>query len=252
MSKTGLLSIAVLSLALASCGGGDTASAPSGEAVAKVAAPAGTQWIDVVSKTEEGGYLIGNPDAPIRLIEYGSVTCSHCAEFQEESGDELQSKYIASGQMNFEFRNFLLNPYDIPISILTRCSGEGAYLALTDQFYANQRVVLEAMSKTDPSVMETALKKPEGERFFALAQAMGVIDFFKARGVSEDQAKACLSDPKNAKELIDMTELAADPGGKYKVSGTPSFFLNGAQLEMQATPSVWTQVKTALQNAGAR
>lgn len=252
MKNISFLTLAVSALALAACGNNDTSSAPTGEAVAKIAAPAGKQWVDVVTKTPEGGYLVGNPDAKVRLIEYGSVTCSHCAEFKAEAFDELQSKYIASGQANFEFRNFLLNPYDIPISILTRCAGEGPYLALTEQFYTNQRPVLDAMSKTDPAIMQAALKKPENERFVALGQAMGVIEFFKERGVSEDQAKACLSDPKNAKELIDMTEKAADPAGSYKVTGTPSFFLNGAPIEIKPTPSVWTQVKTAMQNAGAR
>jgi protein-disulfide isomerase len=252
MRKIRLLSIAALSLALVSCGGGEGSDAPKGEALAKVAAPAGKAWVDTVSKTAEGGFLIGNPDAKIKLIEYAAVTCSHCAEFEEEGYGDLLGKYVADGRVSFEIRNFLLNPYDIPISIMTRCSGPETYLALTQQFYQNQRPQMEAMQKTDPATFEAALKKPEGERFVALAQAMGVIEFFKARGVSEDQAKTCLADPKNAKELIDMTEKAADPAGQYKVTGTPSFFLNGQQLVMKPSPSVWTQVKTALQNAGAR
>lgn len=251
MKKTGLLSVIALSVALAACGGGET-ELPKGEPVAKVAAPDGKQWVDVVSKTAEGGYLIGNPDAPIQLVEYAALTCSHCAEFKHEAYEELQSKYIASGQMNFEVRNFLLGPYDIPISILTRCAGPEPYLALTDQFYAEQRGVLEQLQKADGAAIEAALKRPEEERFVALAQVMGVIDFFTARGISEDQAKACLADPANTKELIDMTQVASDPSGKYKVTGTPSFFLNGAPLEIKATPSAWTQVKTALQDAGAR
>jgi protein-disulfide isomerase len=252
MRKLGLLSIAALSLALVSCGGAEDGTAPKSEAVAKVAPPAGKAWVDVVSKTTEGGYQIGNPDAKIKLIEYAAVTCSHCAEFEQEGYEDLLGKYVAGGQVNFEIRNFLLNPYDIPITLLTRCSGEGAYLALTQQFYQNQRTAMEALQKADPKVMEAAMKQPENTRFLALAQAMGVIEFFKARGVSEDQAKGCLSDPKQAKELIDMTQKAADPSGNFKVTGTPSFFLNGSPLEMQNTPSVWTQVKTALQNAGAR
>lgn len=251
--KFGIISTAAFSLALGSCtSGGDPSSTPSADAVAKVTAPAGKAWTDVVSKTADGGYLIGNPDAKIKLVEYAAVTCSHCAEFEAEGYTDLLGKYVGGGQVNFEIRNFLLNPYDIPITILTRCSGPDAYLALTQQFYQHQRQQMEGMQKVDPAIFEAALKKPEGERFAALAQAMGVIEFFKARGVSEDQAKLCLADQKAAKELIDITEKAADPSGKYKVTGTPSFFLNGAPLEMKATPTVWTQVKTALQNAGAR
>ena len=251
MRKLGYLSIAALSLALVSCGGEDKAT-PSAEPVAKTAAPAGKAWVDTVSKTAEGGFLIGNPDAKIKLVEYAAVTCSHCAEFEKEGYPDLLDKYVAGGQVNFEVRNFLLNPYDIPITILTRCSGPDAYLALTRQFYENQATAMEPARKTDPAVFEAALKKPEGERFLALAQAMGVVEFFKARGVSEDQAKVCLSDPKNAKELIAMTDKASDPEGVYKVTGTPSFFLNGAPVALSNGSPVWTQIKSALQNAGAR
>ncbi len=252
MRKFLTLSVAAMAIALASCGGGKEGEAPKGDAVAKVAAPAGKAWVDVVSKTKEGGFLIGNPDAKIKLVEYAAVTCSHCAEFEKEAYTPLLDTYVAGGQVNFEVRNFLLNPYDIPITILTRCSGPDAYLALTRQFYENQAAAMEPARKSDPKIFEAALAKPEGQRFVALAQAMGVIEFFKARGVSEDQAKACLADPKNAKELIDMTEKAADPAGAYKVTGTPSFFLNGAPLKLEGTGSLWTQVKIALQNAGAR
>ena len=245
-----LLIATVAAMALSACGSeSGTTGSVQGEPVAKVAAPAGKAWVDVVSKTGEGGYLIGNPDAKIKLVEYASVTCSHCADFDAEGYEPLFADYVGTGQVNLEIRNFLLNPYDIPISILTRCSGPEAYVALTQQFYQNQRTVLDAMSKVDPATIEAAMKLPEAERYVAMAQAMGVIEFFKARGVSEDQAKICLADPNAPKELIAMTEKAAK---ELKVTGTPSFFLNGQILEMANTPSVWTQVKTRLQEAGAR
>jgi protein-disulfide isomerase len=250
MRMKSLLVATAAALVLAACGGeAGSSGAVKGEPVAKVAAPAGKQWVDVVSKTEEGGYLIGNPDAKIKLVEYASVTCSHCAEFETEAYEPLLTNYVGTGQVSFEVRNFLLNPYDIPISILTRCSGPEAYLALTQQFYQNQRPVLDAMSKVEPATIEAAMKRPETERYVAMAQAMGVIEFFKARGVSEDQAKACLADPSAPKELLGMTEKAAS---ELKVTGTPSFFLNGQLLEISPQPSVWTQVKTRLQEAGAR
>src|SRR4051812_43521423 len=68
-------------LALAACGsGGDNASAPvtSSTPVAQAAPPAGKQWVDVVSKTPEGGYVQGNPNAPIKLVEYGARMCPTC------------------------------------------------------------------------------------------------------------------------------------------------------------------------------
>ena len=65
---------AAAALALAACGSGDSAGAPKGEPIAKVAAPAGKAWTDVVTKTEAGGYKMGNPDAKLQLVEYGAIT----------------------------------------------------------------------------------------------------------------------------------------------------------------------------------
>ena len=70
-------------LFLGSCKGEEEGAATSAEAVAPVAPPAGQQWFDVVATTPEGGWLVGNPDAPIKLIEYGSLTCPACAAFSQ-------------------------------------------------------------------------------------------------------------------------------------------------------------------------
>ena len=69
-----------LALAISACGDKKSGELPtSKEPVAKVAAPAGKTWNDVVEKTAEGGYRMGNPDAPVKLLEYGALSCSHCA-----------------------------------------------------------------------------------------------------------------------------------------------------------------------------
>ncbi len=248
MRKIITVGMITLSLALGGCDKSGTATI-KGDPVAKVAAPAGKAWVDTVSKTAEGGFLIGNPDAKIKLIEYAATTCSHCAEFEKEAYEPLLTKYVGGGQVNFEVRNFLLNPYDIPLSILTRCSGEGAYLALTQQTFQNQRAILDTATKAPPEKLEAALKLPENQRFVALAGEMGLIEFFKTRGISEDQAKTCLSNTEESKKLIAMTEKATK---ELKVSGTPSFFLNGQAFEISPGSSVWSQVETKLQEAGAR
>lgn len=244
-----LLTATALSLALIACSSEGDKGATKGEPIAKVAAPAGKQWVDVVSKTSEGGYLIGNPDAKLKLVEYLAVTCPHCAEFEHEAYEELLGKYVANGQVNLEIRNFLLNPYDIPITLLTRCSDAEAYLPLTQQFYQNQAAVLAPVFNGDPQRFAGALKEPENQRFVTLAKQMGILDFFKARGISEQQANACLADPAAQKQLIAMTEKASN---ELKVTGTPYFFLNGNAIELENGTPVWTQIKAKLADAGAR
>ncbi len=99
-----VLALALAPLAaLAGCGSGDDAATGgdvSGEPVAEVAAPDGQQWQDVVTKTEQGGYLMGNPDAPIKLVEYGALSCSHCADFAETAMPDLVSDYVDSGRVS--------------------------------------------------------------------------------------------------------------------------------------------------------
>ena len=249
MRRNSIIAAALLSVALVGCNSQSEGETPKGEVVKAVAAPAGAQWVDTVKKSEEGGYIIGNPGAPIKLVEYASVTCSHCRDFEKEGYEELLRDYVGTGKVSFEIRNFLLNPYDVPISILTRCAGPESYLALTQQFYQNQTVVLGALQNVDQAKMQAALQLPDDQRFGALAQTMGVIDFFKARGVSEDQAKMCLSKKENAEELVKMTDKAAN---ELKVTGTPSFFLNGVKFDLEGGKPGWTQVKRRLQEAGAR
>lgn len=244
MRKFALTLASISALSLAACGG-DGSGELSGDAVAEVAAPEGQKWADIVEKSEEGGFVIGNPEAPIKLVEYASVTCSHCAEFEEQAFPELFEEYIASGKVSLEIRNFLLNPYDIPITLLTQCSGKDAYLPLTKEMFKNQKSIMDTVSQKEQSVYEAAIEKPENVRYWELAQAMGVIDFFKARGISEDQAKSCLTDKAKTDALIAQTEKGRKEVG---VSGTPFFLINGSKIDY----SGWSNLEQQLQKAGAR
>ncbi|MFD2578185.1 hypothetical protein ACFSTD_05280 [Novosphingobium colocasiae] len=83
------LALVPLALALAACGKKDDAAPAalaSGDPVAKIAAPAGKAWADMVEVTADGGYRLGNPEAPIKLIEYGSLSCPPTAPSSRKTG----------------------------------------------------------------------------------------------------------------------------------------------------------------------
>lgn len=240
-----LLIAASAALALAACGSGDSGSAPKGEAIAKVAAPAGKAWIEVVSKTEAGGYKMGNPDAKLQLIEYGAITCPGCAQFSVQSDEELKS-IVNTGVVAMEFRPFLVHGVqDIPGFLLAQCSGPEAFFPLTDQLYVDQPNWLGKMSSITEADQQALAKMTPPQVSAFLGAKMGLIEFVKARGISEDQAKSCLSDPKAIDALIKLTEKGGKDDG---VTGTPFFMLNGAKLDGGS----WTQVKSKLVEAGAR
>ncbi|MFN3511091.1 MAG: thioredoxin domain-containing protein, partial [Tsuneonella troitsensis] len=82
----------VAALALSACSSNETpeGEVAEGESVAAVAAPAGQAWIDVATVTPDGGYMVGNPDAPIKLMEFGSLTCGACANFTQTGFEPLR------------------------------------------------------------------------------------------------------------------------------------------------------------------
>ena len=237
-----------LTLALATTACGDKTAdgaAPTGEPVAKVAPPAGQAWTDVVSKTSEGGYRMGNPDAPIKLVEYGALSCSHCAEFAKESSEELTNDYIASGRVSYELRFFMLNAFDIPATLLATCGANEAVIPLSDQFWALQPTMFDNLQAVGDARLQQAAALPPAQRMQAIAQLAGMTDFFAARGISRDQAAACLADTAKADALAKQTETASS---KYNVTGTPSFFINGASVGT----ATWSTLEGKLQAAGAR
>jgi len=234
-----------LALTLAACGNKTSDAAPSGEPAAKVAPPSGKAWTDVVAKTEEGGYRMGNPDAPIKLVEYGALSCSHCGEFAKESSEKLLNEYVASGRVSYELRYFMLNAFDVPASLLATCGAPEAVIPLSEQFWAWQPTLFSNLQSVGDAKLQQAAALPPAQRMQALAQLGGMTEFFAARGISRDQGAACLADTAKADALAKQTETASS---KYQVTGTPTFFINGASVGT----SDWATLEPKLQAAGAR
>jgi protein-disulfide isomerase len=237
-----------LALGLAACGGEPAApgaaSTETAEPIAKIAAPAGQAWVDTIAKTPEGGYRMGNPEAPIKLIEFASLTCGACANFAANAFESIRDEYVASGRVSFEVRNFVRDPIDVTAAMLTRCGAPESYFPLTEQVFANQPAIFERV-QAGTAQAEAAAALPEDQRFVALAQAFGLTDFFAARGISADQAKACLAKGAAATELANATNAQA---AQYKITGTPTFLINGANAEV----STWEELEPILQRMGAR
>ena len=239
--------IALLPLALlAACSGAgtDNASTPTASApVAAKPAPAGKAWTDVVSATPEGGYRMGNPDAPLKLIEYGSRACPFCAKFSAEGTAPLKAGYIASGKVSYEFRDYPIHgALDVAPYLLGHCLSADAFFPMLDQMMANQPTLLAKVQEVSQSAV--ALGEPT-KVATAFAEGLGYLDFVKQRGVPEDQARACLND----KAKIAVLAANADKANQqYNVSGTPTFILNGKKLD---SVGEWATLEPALKAAGA-
>jgi protein-disulfide isomerase len=233
-------------LLLAACSGSDGGNSSTPAApVAAVAAPAGQNWTETVSKTAEG-YVMGNPDAPIKLVEYGARTCPTCAAFARDGFGPLTQNYVASGKVSFEFRDFMVHgPSDIALALVGTCGSPATFFPILEQQYANQEQFLNKLQTLSPAAQQALQGQSPSQQAAALAEAMGAIDFVKARGIAEPQARACLSDAAKLEAIVKPTETAGAAG---TVTGTPTFLINGAVVPNALS---WAQLEPALKRAGA-
>ena len=244
------LVLAALSLSLAACGneaapGGEAGSTESTEPIAKIAAPAGKAWAETVAVSPEGGYVLGNPDAPIKLIEFGALSCSHCADFSAQGFGKLRDDYIASGRVSYELRLFMLNAFDLPAAMLTTCGAPETAIPLAEQFWAWQPNMFTNLQAAGEAQLQAAGQLPPDKRYAAFARLSGMDAFFAERGIAAEQGAACLADTEKATQLAAATQTASE---KYKVTGTPWFFINGKDVGTQT----WASLEPMLQTAGAR
>jgi protein-disulfide isomerase len=235
---------AALTLILAGCGdGGGNAQAPVENVPLKqIAAPNNGDWTQTVVKTPEGGYRMGNPEAPVKLVEYGSLSCPHCAEFEEQGAPTLRDTYVKSGQVSWEFRTYLLFPTDPGVSLLLNCQSESAFFPLVEQLYKDQRNWMGRIQSMPQEQLAALGTMPPRESAGMVVRAAGLDEFFRQRGMPSAQIQSCLADPAGLENVANIKKKGDEAG----VNGTPSFFINGKFYE---GPATWSGLEPALREA---
>ena len=149
--------------------------------------------------------VIGSADAPNTVLEYASMTCPHCAEFEKEVMPALKEKYINTGRAKFILREFPLDNLAAAAFMLARCSG-ARYYSLVDILFEKQEywVVPGIDAKTR------------------------LIEITGNAGVSKDEFNKCLSDKQLFDKILKTRDIAYE---KFGVTSTPTFFVNGKRLE---------------------
>jgi protein-disulfide isomerase len=236
---------AALALFLVGCGdgGGGNQSAPvDNTALKQIPAPNNGDWTQTVMKTPEGGFRMGNPEAPVKLVEYGSLSCPHCAEFEEQGGPTLRETYVKSGQVSWEFRTFLLFPTDPGVSLLVNCQSEGAFFPAVEQLYKDQKGWIGRIQAMPQDQLQALGTMPPRESAAIVARAAGLDEFFRQRGMPSAQIDSCLSDPAGLEKISDIQRK----GGEAGVNSTPTFMINGKIVEGAAN---WRGLEPALREA---
>jgi len=205
-------------------------------------APVTHDWTRTVVATPEGGFRMGNPAAPVKLVEYGSLACPHCRHFEETGYKPLIQNYVRTGKVSYEFRNFLISGPDMSVSLLTRCAGPAKFFPMSELVYATQEQwekKIEGMSDADKAALE---QMTDEQRIVRFAELGGMAPLAERFGVSKAQAKQCLSDPKGLQRLLNITKTAVDSG----VDHTPTFLINGKVTDA----ATWESLEPLIQQAG--
>jgi len=154
--------------------------------------------------------ILGDPKAPIEIIEYSSLTCPHCRHFHIEILPELKKNYLDNGRAKLVYRDFPFDQLGLTAAIMARCAPPSRYFQFLDVLFQNQ----DKWSKNADPIQ-------------ALAR-IGTLG-----GLSEADFKAC-TDNRRIVDGILQTRLEA--GNRYEVGSTPSFVINGEKRIVGSQP----------------
>ena len=239
-----LFAAATAALALAGCNGDSGSNASGGNtSTAAVAPPEGGDWSKMVAKTPAGGYLMGNPNAAVKLVEYGSMTCPHCAEFEEAAFQPLVDKYVKTGQVSFEFRNYVRDPLDITMSLIARCGGDERFFPLTNALFESQREIFNQIQTATPQQQQALQQMPPAQQFAGYAQLAGLQSWAAQRGIPSARQQQCLS---NQAEIDQLVQMNSDAVSTYDISGTPTFLINDKMVEERTWATLEPKIQDAL------
>jgi protein-disulfide isomerase len=211
---------------------------------ARPAAP--RDWTRVAVRTPEGGVRMGNPAAPVRLVEYGSITCPHCAAFANQGGNAGLYRHIRTGRVSWEYRPYMIFPTDPAVFAALACLPPGQYFGAVEQLYATQRTWVsraQAYMEANQSQLGGMTVPQQAVALFRASQLEGL---FRARGLTPARINACISNVVNLRAIAQTTRVGTQ---RYGVQGTPTFFVNGAQA---GAIEFFSELEPVLIRAGAR
>jgi protein-disulfide isomerase len=246
MKPFAILACATAALALVGCNKkqGENATTNANVTYAHTTPPAGGDWTGVINPTPDGGVMMGDPNAKVHLIEIGSLTCPHCREFEETAVDQLVAKYVKTGKVSYEFRNYIRDSFDLSAVLIAKCNGPEGFFPLSRAFYDTQLDWEGKLQKTPQDQLEALQNLPENQIELEAAKIAGFLDWAAARGVSNAKATQCLTDTKRIDEIVNQSGAIASQWPDF--SGTPNFVINGT---LDNKIDSWQKLDAALSKA---
>jgi protein-disulfide isomerase len=151
-------------------------------------------------------FTLGSPDAPVKITEYASFTCSHCAAFHATTFKPLKAEFIDTGKVEFTLREVYFDRYGLWAAMMARCGGDMRYFGLTDILFETQQ---DWAGSEDPNVVVENIKK-----------------IGRTAGMDDATLDACMKDGAMAEAMVARFEENMKADG---VEGTPTLFINGTK-----------------------
>lgn len=150
---------------------------------------------------------LGDPNAKVKMVEYASLTCSHCGTFNNDVFPAFKAKYIDTGKVHYTFKEFLTPPNEVAAAgfLTARCAGKDKYFKVTDAIFHAQ------------------------QEMFTTGDMRGVLlRVAQSAGLTEAQFNACITDEAALKALNERVDKAIKVD---KINSTPTFVINGKKVK---------------------
>jgi protein-disulfide isomerase len=180
-------------------------------------------WTGHVTVSPTGSHVLGNPAAKVKLAEYVSYTCPHCAHFNEASEGPLKVAYVAEGKVSVEVRHLVRDPIDLAAALLANCGDQSGFFARHDALMRSQEQWLDKVFKASPAQRQAWSTGPVPQRLRGIAATAGFYELMARYEYSRPAVDRCLADEAMTQRLMGQTKAAIADG----VQGTPSFAING-------------------------
>ncbi|WBO23087.1 thioredoxin domain-containing protein [Sphingomonas abietis] len=198
-------------------------------------------WSHTVTLTPDGGIRMGNPAAKVKVVEFSSFTCPHCAVLAGEAFTPLTDKYVRGGQVSFELRAALRDAIDLTVALAARCVAPPRYFPAVEQIMATQQEWFPKAADYVDAHRDELNGTGKTQAIHAMLTSIGIEATLAPQGVTPAALDACLIS-KPAEDALQKT--TNDAWNVRKINGTPGIMINDV---LKPDIHSWALLETAIQ-----
>ena len=204
---------------------------------------------EVVTATGAGGFLMGNPNAKVRLVEYGSMTCPHCADFDHAAFEPMTTitSRPARSATNSAITSAIRST--LPASLIARCNGPKNFFALTDALYTDQREWVGKLQAAPQAQVEALQNLGPDKQFIEIAKLAGLQKWAAMRGVPTAKSTACLTDQNHGQQARPDEQRHDQPVSGFPGHADIRHQRQDGRLGPVTEAEVWTALEAKLKAA---